>query len=139
MGTVLGPTLGQDGLDFVEGYPASQAALARLDPADAREACRFELYWRGLELANGFHELADAEEQRQRFAAEAATRAAEKSSTSSRPFAARIGRSDHRMRRCGLRVYGAARAPSDHSDPERPCRAARAPLARVNFDIERAC
>lgn len=77
MGTVIGPTLGQEGLDFVEGYPASQAALARLDPADAREACRFELYWRGLELANGFHELADAEEQRQRFAAEAATRAAE--------------------------------------------------------------
>jgi elongation factor P--(R)-beta-lysine ligase len=67
MGTIVGPQLGKDGLTFVHAYPASQAALARLDPADARAAQRFELYCDGIELANGFHELASAREQRERF------------------------------------------------------------------------
>jgi elongation factor P--(R)-beta-lysine ligase len=67
MGAVIGPRLGRDGLTFVHGYPASQAALARLDPDDARAAQRFELYCDGIELANGFHELASAAEQRRRF------------------------------------------------------------------------
>lgn len=67
MGAVIGPRLGQSKLTFIHQYPASQAALARLDAADPRVACRFELYWKGIELANGFHELADAAEQRQRF------------------------------------------------------------------------
>jgi elongation factor P--(R)-beta-lysine ligase len=67
MGTVVGPQLGQGDLTFVHSYPASQAALARLDPADPRAAQRFELYCNGIELANGFHELASAREQRERF------------------------------------------------------------------------
>jgi lysyl-tRNA synthetase class 2 len=67
MGTVVGPRLGQGGLTFVHAYPASQAALARLDPDDPRAAQRFELYCNGVELANGFHELAAAREQRERF------------------------------------------------------------------------
>ena len=67
MGSLVGPRLGRDALTFVHGYPASQAALARLDPADARTAQRFELYCDGVELANGFHELASAPEQRSRF------------------------------------------------------------------------
>jgi len=67
MGTVVGPQLGRLGLTFVHGYPASQAALARLDPEDPRAAQRFELYCDGIELANGFHELASATEQRARF------------------------------------------------------------------------
>jgi len=67
MGTVVGPQLGKDGLTFVHAYPAGQAALARLDPADPRAAQRFELYCNGIELANGFHELASAREQRERF------------------------------------------------------------------------
>jgi lysyl-tRNA synthetase class 2 len=67
MGTVVGPRLGQGGLTFVHGYPASQAALARLDPDDPRAAQRFELYCEGIELANGFHELTCASEQRSRF------------------------------------------------------------------------
>jgi elongation factor P--(R)-beta-lysine ligase len=67
MGTVIGPRLGQGGLTFVHGYPASQAALARLDPDDSRAAQRFELYCDGIELANGFHELTSAREQRNRF------------------------------------------------------------------------
>ena len=70
MGALIGPRLGQEALTFIHGYPASQAALARLDPADARVAHRFELYLGGLELANGFHELASATEQRARFAAD---------------------------------------------------------------------
>jgi lysyl-tRNA synthetase class 2 len=63
----VGPKLGRTALTFVHGYPASQAALARLDPADPRTALRFELYCEGVELANGFHELGDAAEQRARF------------------------------------------------------------------------
>jgi lysyl-tRNA synthetase class 2 len=67
MGSTVGPRLGAQGLCFVHHYPASQAALARLDSADPRCALRFELYYRGVELANGFEELADAAEQRRRF------------------------------------------------------------------------
>ena len=67
MGSVVGPRLGHKALTFVHGYPASQAALARLSPDDPRSALRFELYCKGLELANGFEELASAPEQRARF------------------------------------------------------------------------
>ncbi|HEX2791901.1 MAG TPA: EF-P lysine aminoacylase EpmA [Steroidobacteraceae bacterium] len=70
MGSAVGPRLGTDRLCFVHSYPASQAALARLDASDPRVALRFELYYHGLELANGFEELADAGEQRARFEAE---------------------------------------------------------------------
>jgi elongation factor P--(R)-beta-lysine ligase len=75
MGTVVGPGLGTDKLCFLHRYPISQAALARVDPDDARVALRFELYYRGVELANGFEELADAHEQRSRFEQDLAERA----------------------------------------------------------------
>ncbi len=74
MSTCVGPQLGKSALTFVHGYPASQAALARLDPADPHTALRFELYCDGVELANGFHELADAAEQRARFGHDLAAR-----------------------------------------------------------------
>jgi len=67
MGAIVGPRLGQHSLTFVYGYPSTQAALARIDPRDPRTALRFELYCKGMELANGFHELAAAQEQRARF------------------------------------------------------------------------
>jgi lysyl-tRNA synthetase class 2 len=67
MGTCIGPRLGSNALTFVHGYPATQAALARLDPYDPRAALRFELYCEGVELANGFNELASPAEQRARF------------------------------------------------------------------------
>ncbi len=67
MGAAVGPRLGANALTFVHGYPATQAALARLDPRDPRAALRFELYCEGVELANGFNELASATEQRARF------------------------------------------------------------------------
>jgi lysyl-tRNA synthetase class 2 len=74
MGALIGPRLGTDALTFVHGYPATQAALARLDPTDPRAALRFELYCDGVELANGFHELASAAEQRSRFEHDSAER-----------------------------------------------------------------
>ena len=64
MGVLVGPQLGHDRLTFIYDYPASQAALARLN---GRVASRFEAYIDGLELANGFHELGNAAEQRARF------------------------------------------------------------------------
>lgn len=67
MSTFIEPRLGRGELTFVTDYPASQASLARLNRHDPRTAARFELYWEGMELANGFEELADAEEQAERF------------------------------------------------------------------------
>ncbi|MBS2021951.1 MAG: hypothetical protein JST92_06040, partial [Deltaproteobacteria bacterium] len=68
------PALGLARPVFLTEYPASQAALARLKPGDARVAERFELYAGGLELCNGFSELIDAREQRRRFEEEQALR-----------------------------------------------------------------
>ena len=68
------PHLGADGPTFLYDYPASQAALARIRAGDPPVAERFEVYWRGIELANGFHELTDAEEQRRRFEQDLASR-----------------------------------------------------------------
>jgi lysyl-tRNA synthetase class 2 len=68
------PHLGRDRPTFLTHWPASQAALARRDPADPRVAERFELYACGMELANAFVELTDAAEQRARFAEDRARR-----------------------------------------------------------------
>jgi elongation factor P--(R)-beta-lysine ligase len=67
MGLIVGPRLGRGNPCFVCDYPASQAALARLKPGRPQVAARFELYLDGVELANGFHELVQPEEQRARF------------------------------------------------------------------------
>jgi lysyl-tRNA synthetase class 2 len=74
MGAVVFPTLGNEGPVFVVDFPPDQAALARLRPGPPPRAARFELFYRGIELANGFWELTDAEEQRRRFAEESARR-----------------------------------------------------------------
>jgi elongation factor P--(R)-beta-lysine ligase len=74
MGFVVGPRLGCERPCFVHDYPASQASLARLKPGLPPVAARFELYLDGIELANGFHELANASEQRDRFARDLAVR-----------------------------------------------------------------
>jgi lysyl-tRNA synthetase class 2 len=52
---------------FVTDYPADQAALARRRPENPAVSARFELVVDGLEIANGYHELTDAREQRARF------------------------------------------------------------------------
>jgi len=64
------PRLGIKKPTFIYDYPAQRGALARLKPEDKTVAERFELYVGGLELANGFSELVDPEEQRRRFAKE---------------------------------------------------------------------
>ena len=72
------PALAPDRFAFVTGWPASRASLARVatDGHGRAVAARFELYAGDLELANGYHELADAAEQRRRFEADLARRAA---------------------------------------------------------------
>lgn len=71
------PRLGRERPVFVVDYPAAMASLAALDSRRPQVAQRVELYLAGLELANGFTELADPHEQRRRFEAEqAAIRAA---------------------------------------------------------------
>jgi lysyl-tRNA synthetase class 2 len=76
MGLIVGPRLGAERPCFVCDYPASQASLARLKPGMPPVAARFELYLGGVELANGFHELADGGEQRARFDGDLALRRA---------------------------------------------------------------
>ena len=62
------PNLGRDRPVIVYDYPASQAALAKIRDDDPPVAERFELFYRGVELANGYHELLDANELRRRSA-----------------------------------------------------------------------
>src|SRR5438477_2937613 len=61
------PNLGQGRLTLLFEYPAPEAALARVKASEPRVAERFEVYACGVELANGFGELTDADEQRRRF------------------------------------------------------------------------
>jgi lysyl-tRNA synthetase class 2 len=61
------PDLGVNRPTFIYDYPAKLAALAKLKDSNANVAERFELYIGGMEIANGFSELNDAEEQRRRF------------------------------------------------------------------------
>ena len=72
------PGFAPDTILVVHDYPASQCALARIrDEEDGMKVAeRFELYLGPLELANGYHELLDASEQRQRFERDVAMRAA---------------------------------------------------------------
>ena len=64
------PHLGHGRVTILDRYPAAEAALARACADDPREAERFEVYACGVELANGFGELTNPEEQRRRFQAE---------------------------------------------------------------------
>ncbi|SDQ28204.1 EF-P lysine aminoacylase EpmA [Pseudoxanthomonas sp. CF125] len=64
---LLQPAFPPDRITVVRDWPASQCALARIRPGDPPLAERFELYLGHHELANGYHELIDADEQRQRF------------------------------------------------------------------------
>ncbi len=68
LGMLIEPQLGKDELIALAYYPASQAALAKTrHRPEGNVAERFEIYYRGVELANGYHELADPKEQRSRF------------------------------------------------------------------------
>ncbi|CNH91059.1 elongation factor P--(R)-beta-lysine ligase [Yersinia pekkanenii] len=61
------PYIGRDKPTFVYHFPASQASLAEISTEDHRVAERFEVYFKGIELANGFHELTNGDEQLRRF------------------------------------------------------------------------
>jgi len=77
--TCVEPRLDPDVPTFVHDFPASQAALAAVSAGDANDppvARRFELIYGGMELCNGYLELLDAQEHRERFAAANASREA---------------------------------------------------------------
>jgi lysyl-tRNA synthetase class 2 len=65
---VVQPSLGQKRPVLVTHFPASQAALAKLDAEDPRTAERYEAFYLGVELANGYHELCDPDELARRAA-----------------------------------------------------------------------
>lgn len=64
------PHLGVNALCMIYGYPACQSSLARINADNPLVTDRVELFINGIELGNGFYELADAEEQNRRFDAE---------------------------------------------------------------------
>lgn len=61
------PRINQDTPFFIYDFPATQACLAVIRRDNPAVGERFELYFKGYELANGFHELTDPHEQEQRF------------------------------------------------------------------------
>ena len=72
----LQPTFPRNRITVIHDYPASQCALAKIRPGEPPLAERFELYLGPFELANGYHELNDAAEQRERFERDNAIRRA---------------------------------------------------------------
>ncbi|HVT28910.1 MAG TPA: EF-P lysine aminoacylase EpmA [Lacipirellulaceae bacterium] len=80
LSTRVEPQLGCERPEILYHYPASQAALARITTTKSgyHVAERFELYYHGIELANGFHELTDAAELRDRFEKVNAARVADR-------------------------------------------------------------
>jgi len=71
---IIEPSIGLDAPYFVYSFPKSQASLAQLSSKDARVADRFECYYQGIELVNGFNELIDSKVQIQRFQEDNETR-----------------------------------------------------------------
>jgi elongation factor P--(R)-beta-lysine ligase len=74
LATIVEPCLDPARPTFIYDFPASHAALARIRPGDPAVAERFELFLGGMELANGFHELTDADELAGRIHADLAAR-----------------------------------------------------------------
>ena len=121
------PHLGLGRPTFLTDYPASEAALARVDPADPRVAERFELYACGVELANAFDELTDAAEQRRRFADDMA----EQQRIYGESLSDRRGFSGRRRRDAGRLRRGARLRPARHAGRRRRQRRGRAMDAGV--------
>lgn len=67
LGEYIEPQIGQDKPYCIYDFPTSQAALATVRDDNPPVAERFEIFYKGYELANGFHELTDADEQHKRF------------------------------------------------------------------------
>jgi len=64
--TLIEKNLGFQGIEFLWDYPASEAALSQKKSSNSLYCERFEIYWKGIELANAFGELTDSAEQRKR-------------------------------------------------------------------------
>ena len=75
MSELIEPKIGKERPCFVYNFPANQASLAKISSQDERVAERFECYFKGIELANGFNELTDAKQQKHRFDQDNRTRA----------------------------------------------------------------
>jgi len=67
MAEMIEPKIGQSTPFFIYNFPVTQASLAKESHDDPRVAERFECYYKGVELVNGFCELTDANEQEKRF------------------------------------------------------------------------
>ncbi|MBL4772572.1 MAG: EF-P lysine aminoacylase GenX [Alcanivoracaceae bacterium] len=65
--TQIQPRFNKEALSFVTHYPATQAALAQINPEDRNTSLRFEVFYQGCELGNGYQELTDSEELLRRF------------------------------------------------------------------------
>ncbi len=65
--TLVEPNFGKEDLFVLKYFPPSQAALSKTILLDTEVACRFEIYYKGIEIANGYHELTDPIEQKQRL------------------------------------------------------------------------
>lgn len=74
---IIEPTIGIDQPQFIYDFPIAQASLATRSTDDPRVAQRFECYYSGIELVNGFNELTDATEQVSRFEQDNAKRRAQ--------------------------------------------------------------
>lgn len=74
---IIEPTIGLNEPQFIYDFPIAQASLAKRSSDDSRVAQRFECYFKGIELVNGFNELTDATEQVARFEEDNAKRAAQ--------------------------------------------------------------
>ncbi|PKI13493.1 elongation factor P--(R)-beta-lysine ligase [Colwellia sp. 12G3] len=74
---IIEPTIGINQPQFIYDFPIAQASLAKRSIDDSRVAQRFECYFKGIELVNGFNELTDANEQQIRFEEDNAKRAAQ--------------------------------------------------------------
>ncbi len=108
LGEVVAPALGADGPVMVYDYPPERAALARVRPGAPPRAERFEVYVAGMELANGFHELTDAAEQRRRFGQDNRLRADAGRATLP-PDEALLAALDHGLPRCAGVALGVDR------------------------------
>jgi lysyl-tRNA synthetase class 2 len=74
---IIEPTIGVNEPQFIYDFPIAQASLAKRSTDDPRVAQRFECYFKGVELVNGFNELTDATEQVARFEQDNAKRNAQ--------------------------------------------------------------
>ncbi|MDP6674246.1 MAG: EF-P lysine aminoacylase EpmA [Gammaproteobacteria bacterium] len=99
MSHVIMPGLATDRLSVIHHFPADQAALARLDPAEPKVAERFEIIFAGIELANGYRELTDVIEQRHRFNTDLQLRHAA-GLPAMKPDQALLGALDHGLPEC---------------------------------------